>query len=721
LWADYVPNELVVRFKPDVVRLPKGVSVASVKAAEIRASSVRALSEKYGVTKFEQIYAEALKIMPSWKHLADDYLLTFATGEVLSAVADFRKDPNVLNASPNYVVRAFLTPNDPYLPQQWGLFTIEATKAWDKTMGDTAFEVAVLDTGINYNHEDFQGKVDTINDRDFVNGDYDAWDDFGHGTAVSGVIGAVTNNGKGIAGMDWKAKILPIKVLDNNGEGTFTEINQGIAYVTALKATWEATGGSSGVNIVAINMSFGDYTSNSDCQTRCQEAYNQGIVLVAAAGNGDVDWPTYPAYYPTVMAVAATDINDKRSEWTGIDPQTHHIQKSNYGSWVDVSAPGSNIYSTHKDGGYSLNNGTSLAAPFVAGLAALLKASNNSLNNTMIVNRIKETADNIDALNPGFEGKLGTGRINAFRALLGLSAQITSPQSGAFIKGKVNVYGTASGWAFAGYTLEAVSGSTKIPIVTNANSVESGLLGTWDTTAYNGNYELVLCAYSFDGATAESRVSVIVDNTSPEVNISYPVSGASVAGILSIVGTAKDLNFDHYVLQYKPAASASYETIGIYYTPVENGVLGTWETSGLKGSYDLLLKAWDKAGNVSEYLISLNIAESPPAKELQPQIGNLPLTYALPNPFDRAQTSEANFVYALEGNFDTVIYLFDVNGNLIWQKSFQAGENGGKSGTNNPSWNGENLYGEKVPNGVYLYQIVADRRVIGRGKIIVLN
>jgi len=717
LWADYVPNELVVRFKPDVIRLPKGVSVASVKAAEVRASSVRALSEKYGVTKYEQIYAKALEIMPSWKHLADDYLLTFTTGEVLSAVEDFRKDPNVLYASPNYVVRAFLLPNDPGLSKQWGLFTIEATRAWDKTVGSATFEIAVLDTGIDYDHEDFVGKVDTKNAWNFTvsPGNSNARDDYGHGTEVSGVIAAVTDNGKGIAGMDWRAKILPIKVLNNEGKGSFAEISAGLAYVTSLKATWEETGGSSGVNVVAINMSLGDYTFDSTCQTRCQEAYNHDIVLVAAAGNDGVETPTYPAYYSTVMAVAATDPNDKRSVWPLVG------KSSNYGTWIDVCAPGSGIYSTDMSGGYSYSDGTSLAAPFVTGLAALLKASNGSLTNAMIVNRIKESTDNIDALNPGFEGKLGTGRINAFLALLGLSAQITSPESGAFVKGKINIYGTASGWAFAGYTLEAVSGSTKIPLVSSTSSVESGLLGSWETTNYNGNYELVLRSYSSNGATAESRVPITVDNVSPEANISDPTSESSRAGKFNIIGTAKDLNFDHYVLQYKSATSTNFETIGTYYLPVENGVLGTWETSGLKGRYYLRLQAWDKAGNTSEDLIALNIIEAAPTKELQPQTGNLPLTYALPNPFVRSQTSEVSFVYNLEGNFNAVIYLFDINGNLIWQKSYQAGENGGKSGPNNPSWNGENLFGERVPNGVYLYQIVADRRVIGRGKIIVLN
>ncbi|MGB9612944.1 MAG: hypothetical protein ACPL4K_02045, partial [Candidatus Margulisiibacteriota bacterium] len=145
--ADFVPGQLIVKFKPGIISLPQGLSVASLKAANISAASVRALSEKYGVTQLKQIYRKALEIMPSWKHLEDYYLLTFTKGEVAGAEQDFKKDPNVLEASPNSVVRAFATiPNDPYFSNQWGLITIEAHKAWNYTQGATNSWVAVLDT-----------------------------------------------------------------------------------------------------------------------------------------------------------------------------------------------------------------------------------------------------------------------------------------------------------------------------------------------------------------------------------------------------------------------------------------------------------------------------------------------------------------------------------------------------------------------------------------------
>jgi hypothetical protein len=156
--------------------------------------------------------------------------------------------------------------------------------------------------------------------------------------------------------------------------------------------------------------------------------------------------------------------------------------------------------------------------------------------------------------------------------------------------------------------------------------------------------------------------------------------------------------------------------------PVDSGTLATWETSGLQGQYTLKLSAYDQIGHSLIYCQTINLNNTiTPTKEPEPQPG-LPLTFALPNPFSRsAGSSEATINYTLSGNFDTRIYLFDLSGNLIWQKSYYAGENGGKSGANNPAWNTRDLYGAEVTNGLYLYQVVADNRVIARGKLIILN
>jgi len=725
--AELVPNQVIVKFKPGIVKLPRGLAVAGIKAAAVSAASVRALNAKYKVAEFKQMYTDALAIRPDWKHLDNEYILTFsATADVIRARDEYKKDASVVTASANSYVRAFdITPNDPFYSEQWGLVKIKAPAGWVKTTGTNESIIAILDTGINYDHEDFSGKVDLADAKNYVSGGTDPLDDFGHGTAVSGIIGAVTDNSLGIAGLDWHAKLLPIKVLDSSGSGDISDISEALAYLTAKKTA--------GKNIVAANMSLGQYNTGADHYTeedpaslkeRCQEAYNAGIVLVAAAGNGNVDWNTYPAYYSTVLAVAATDQDDKRSVWTGIDPDTGQTQASNYASWVDVAAPGSGIFSTVMSGSYANGwNGTSLASPFVAGLAGLIKAVNPALSPASVYAQIAGLADNIDALNPGYAGKLGSGRINVYRSLAGLVSEITSPASGEYIRGTKTITGTAGGWNFASFEVAALkSGGVEETIIVSTTSVESGTLAAWNTAAGRyGPYTVRLLVWGAGGTSSEADVSVVVDNVTPEAAIVSPASGASISGRITITGRATDEYFDHYILEYGAGGSpASYQSLGAFYAPVEGGVLATWETAGLAGTYALRLTVYDRVGNVSVEAVSLNILSETPTKAVQAE-GALPLTFALPNPFVRTSTTETTFSYSLAGNFNATIYLFDVNGSLVWQKSYAAGENGGKAGANSPSWDGLNLYGASVASGVYLYQVTADKKVIGRGKVIVLN
>ncbi|MFA5113211.1 MAG: S8 family serine peptidase [Candidatus Margulisiibacteriota bacterium] len=715
------PNQLIVKFKA------RGVS----------ASSVRALAAKYNAVEVKPLYAAALRIRPDWTYLADDYLVVLPKDKDASAAADeFRQDANVVTAAPDSRVRAFeVIPNDPYYPQQWGLPKIAAPQAWEKTSGTNEVLVAVLDTGINYNHEDFVGRVNLAYAKDFVNDDDDPLDDYGHGTAISGVIGAVSNNGKGIAGLDWNCKILPIKVLDSTGSGLVSTISQALAYLAALKST--------GVNVTVANLSLGQYNTGVDryaeenpanLRDRCQDAYDEGIILVAAAGNGSVDWNTYPAVYPTVIAVAATDTGDKRSVWTGIDSETGRTQASNYSRkdvvgyadslWVDVTAPGSAIYTTDKDGGYSSGwNGTSLASPYVAALAALVRGLSPGMTVDKVMSQISEAADDIDDLNPLYKGKLGSGRINVYRALAGVISEIDAPPSGTYARGIVEVTGKAGGWNFRSFQLEALRGGSVEALITSSFvSVEAaGRLGLWDTAGLNGNYTVRLRVITADLASADASVAIIVDNTSPEAAITAPAAGAAVTGRLQIVGKATDDHLDNYRLEYGPGLNpTAFQAIGQYYNAVSGGALGTWETSGLAGVYTIRLTATDLAGNVGQDSVIVQVERQTPTKEVEPQPG-VPLAYALPNPLNRSATAETAFVYSLAGNFDATIYLFDLNGNLIWRQNYLAGEDGGKAGHNGPAWNGRNQYGEPVENGVYFYQITADRKVIGRGKIIVLN
>jgi thermitase len=244
--------------------------------------------------------------------------------------------------------------------------------------------IAIVDTGVQYDHPDLSGKV--YLGYNFVDGNWDPYDLNGHGTHCAGIAAAVTDNGIGIAGMAPNASILAVKVLDANGSGTLDNVASGIEYAA-----------DAGANV--ISLSLGGPSGSTTLQNAVDYAWNKGAVLVAAAGNNGSSAPTYPAYYSNVISVAATDSNDNKPSW------------SNYGSWVDVAAPGVNIYSTYPTNRYAYLSGTSMATPHVSGLAALLAAQGRT--NSQIRAAIQNTADPIAGTGTYWK----YGRINAANAV----------------------------------------------------------------------------------------------------------------------------------------------------------------------------------------------------------------------------------------------------------------------------------------------------------------
>ncbi|MDY7077184.1 MAG: S8 family peptidase [Chloroflexota bacterium] len=243
-------------------------------------------------------------------------------------------------------------PNDPIYSSQWALEKVGAPEAWGYSTGQDVM-IAVLDTGADLVHPDLAGKVRTDIDYDFTNGDDEANDDHGHGTHVSGIATAATDNGLGVASLGWEAALLPLKVMDSNGDGDSVDLAQAIYYAADREAD-------------VVNMSLGGAVS---CPNHVQDAvdyaYARGVVLVAASGNhggSDPNAEMFPANCEHVLGVAATGRGDSLASY------------SNYGNHVSVAAPGSEIYSTLVGGGYGHNWGTSMAVPYVAGLAALLRA-----------------------------------------------------------------------------------------------------------------------------------------------------------------------------------------------------------------------------------------------------------------------------------------------------------------------------------------------------------
>ena len=280
-----------------------------------------------------------------------------------------------------------LTPNDPLFSQQWHQAKINTAGAWDLAKA-TGVVIAIVDTGSTCNHPDLVGKC--LAGYDYANNDSDPTDDQGHGTHVSGIAAALTNNGVGGAGVAWDAKILPVKVLGASGSGSHSAIASGII--------WAADHGAD-----VINMSLGGQFTTNALRDAVAYAISKNVVVVAAAGNDNTSNPSYPASYPGVICVAATTQSDTKASF------------SNYGTCIDVASPGVGILSSVMNGSYQAWSGTSMASPIVAGLAGLLKGQNKAMSPDQVQRVIEDTADDLGS--PGRDTIFGAGRINVARAV----------------------------------------------------------------------------------------------------------------------------------------------------------------------------------------------------------------------------------------------------------------------------------------------------------------
>jgi len=367
---DYVPGELIVWF----------ASQAEVSTQEM---------EQIYTTAHAQIGAEPVKTLSALGHTNIQLVQIPAETSVQQAAQDYLSIGGVKYAEPNYILETQKTPNDPYYGFLWGMDTIMAPSAWEYTTGSKAVIVAVVDSGVDYTHEDLKANIWTNpgevpnngidDDRNGYIDDYYGWnfaynnadpmDIYGHGTHVAGTIGAVGNNGAGITGVNWNLSIMAVKGLDNSGSGTMFGLISSIIYASNMGAD-------------VINNSWG---SGNTPSALLEETVRQSpAVVVFAAGNEnrnlDASPNTQTISGPNVILVAAAGENGDPASFT------------NYGKKsVQVAAPGVSIYSTTPNNNYEFRKGTSMATPHVSGLAALLKAADPSLSAAEIKNIIMET------------------------------------------------------------------------------------------------------------------------------------------------------------------------------------------------------------------------------------------------------------------------------------------------------------------------------------------
>ncbi len=430
-----VPGEVIVKFKDE-----SGVKVRdSVNRLITGIPDIDRLLAEQGLVYMEKVFPNEKKQdtkrymkLPNGKvvqvpRLTDIFLLkTDSTSDITSLIKELNKSPFVDYAEPNYYVYSLgspvILPDDPLYSQQPWLQTINAPAAWDSTTGDSAQVIAIIDSGVDWTHpdlapniwinadeipgngidDDHNGYKDDVRGWDFINNDNNPTDDNSHGTHVAGIAAARGNNGIGITGVAWNAKIMAIKMLQSSGAGNMANLAKAINYASMNGAT-------------VINLSLGYYSESMTVKTAIENAYagtgsGDGAILVAAAGNDGncicndcgLCFSMYPACYSIVIGVMA---NGPGTGFSNYDPSGPvgftNEEQYNY----EISAPGGNILSTLPGGGYGLYSGTSMSAPMVSGAVALMRSYDPDQSGETLLCRLIQgsqsgTLDIFHSLNP---------------------------------------------------------------------------------------------------------------------------------------------------------------------------------------------------------------------------------------------------------------------------------------------------------------------------------
>lgn len=527
----------------------KDAAGAASAAAKLAAAGARRTASGTGEQVLSAINATTIEV-PSARRAA--------------MVALLKNDPTVAYVETDVVSRAYdLTPNDPHFPRQVEMRDVSAPAAWDTTTGSAAVKIAVIDTGVNA-VGDLAGAVTA--GYDFANNDSSAADDAGHGTAVAGLIAARGNNGTGMAGVCWGCQIIPVKALDAFGDGYNSDIAQGVVWAVQQGAK-------------VVNLSLGSPYPSKVLSDAVAYANMNGVLVVAAAGNHTGTVRQYPAAYADVVAVAATNRGSLGlTSWSA--------RNATGDRWVDVAAPGV-VNSVSRTGGITGTiEGTSFAAPIVAGIAGLVKSQRPTYTGWSLMNAVQRSAT--------YKKVQGTnyGRVDARIALLVGTESVAptssgiSPSQGAWVKGTVavkanNLRDNSSGirnvvlyadGAYKGYSRTA-------PFTVNYNSA-----------GRNGPVKLQMRIYDKAGNLRTLNRTVNADNVAPAVRITKaPKNNSRVSGTVKVSFTGSDRNgirlyqliVDGAVRQSRTAATTPF----------------TFNGSAYGSSMTMQVRAYDRAGN----------------------------------------------------------------------------------------------------------------------------
>jgi len=388
----YIPGEIYLKIKPSFSNLIKSNNATPNLRIELPFLNNRLINENKFVQKINKPFNS-----PKNKDFNNIIKLKFPQNENIDDLIQKLKDDGFYEYVEKVPMRYIIAiPNDPSYPVQWSLKKIKAAEAWDEAQGNAPIIVAVVDNAIQTNHEDLAANMVAGKDMSSLN-DFDPNPpnaSFSHGTHVAGIVAAVNNNAVGIASAsNNKIKIMPIKATPDNG-------NPNGIYFGFEGITWAVDNGAK-----IINLSWGGAGFSQAEQEVIDHAFNQGVLVVAAAGNDNSEELNYPASYNHVISVASLDSTDIRSSF------------SSFGNKIDISAPGRGILSTLPFNIYGSFGGTSMATPLVASCLGYIWSSFPNMNIGELENLIKNTSDNINLQNPLLNGKLGSGRINLLNAV----------------------------------------------------------------------------------------------------------------------------------------------------------------------------------------------------------------------------------------------------------------------------------------------------------------
>jgi subtilisin family serine protease/flagellar hook assembly protein FlgD len=646
---NYVPHELVVQFR----------SAASQVEIDRLLQRVGAhVSDKLGVGNF--------------------YTITVPSSQSLTSVQSIlSQDPLVLSAEPNYRMDQSYTPADDLYRLQWYLPKIEAPKAWNLTKGASDITVAVVDDGVDTSNRELRSKI--VHPYDAVTG-HTYYTPGDHATHVAGII-AASMDGHGTVGIAPNVRILPVNVFQGNGASNF-DVAQGIVYAV-----------DHGADI--INLSLGSYMDSDILEYAADYATSHGVLLVAAAGNDDMNLPMYPAALPNVVGVSATDSNDDIAYF------------SNFGSDIDFSAPGYDIWSTVTGGQYKDLSGTSMAAPVVSGVAALVLSKNPFLTPSQVVSILQKSAKDLGP--HGWDQFFGYGRVDAYRAVQDTPSPISSVSSSSSFAMKGNnslkLSFAASGSTKLSVYIENSHGRVVRRLIENRPWSGGTYTGYWNgmtdnqTQVGSGTYTIV--AKATDGKqTLYQRKNVkVTDQSPPQVIVSSkPISFSP--------DVAHSVKIPFHLTKVAKVTVKVYDTHGKYLTTL-------WTNKNVgAGNQDVVWNGKDVHGKQvpdGTYRVQFDSVASNHLKGASKSLtvmvdSQLAATLKSGENVFKA-TGSNQYTSSLQAGEDLNVTAYVVDRKGAKVKSLLANRTVHR-GTLTLNWDGKNDKGQDVPEGSY--QVVTD-------------